>query len=81
MAYNDNIINNNDIYGSFKDKNGNNDDKLRIIDTRNVDKETQDNRTIPTGMVLTSKKIPDIMNMIEYLNIMFLNKYYVNDVF
>jgi hypothetical protein len=69
LAYNDNIINNNDIYGSFKDKNGINDEKLRIIDTRNVDKETQDNRTIPTGMVLTSKKIPDIMNMIEYFNI------------
>lgn len=69
LAYNNNIINNNDIYASFKNKNGINDDKLRIIDSRNVDKETQDNRTIPTGMVLTSKKIPDIMNMIEYLNI------------
>jgi superfamily II DNA or RNA helicase len=68
-AYNNNIIDNNDIYASFKNKNGENDAKLRIIDTRNVDKETQDNRTIPTGMVLTSKKIPDIMNMIEYLNI------------
>jgi superfamily II DNA or RNA helicase len=69
LAYNNNIIDNNDIYASFKNKNGENDGKLRIIDTRNVDTETQDNRTIPTGMVLTSKKIPDIMNMIEYLNI------------
>lgn len=69
VAYNNHIIDNNDIYASFKNKNGENDGKLRIIDTRNVDTETQDNRTIPTGMVLTSKKIPDIMNMIEYLNI------------
>lgn len=68
-AYNNNIIDNNDIYVSFKNKNGENDRKLRIIDTRNLDTDTQDNRTIPTGMVLTSKKIPDIMNIIEYLNI------------
>ena len=69
IDYNNTIIDNNDIYGSFKNKNGINDDILRIIDTRNVDKNTQDNRTIPTGMALTSKKIPEIINIIEYFNI------------
>lgn len=68
-AYNNNIIDNNDIYGTFKNKKGEVTDKLRIIDTRNVDKDTEDNRTIPTGMDLTSKKIEHIINIIEFFEI------------
>lgn len=82
-AFNENIMENNDIYGSFKNTKTNIvDDKLRIIDTRHIDKDTYDNRTIPTGMVLTSKKIPDIMNILEYLNINTMDflKYHTTDI-
>jgi hypothetical protein len=72
-AYNENIIENNKIYATIRNKGVNGgwgiiDNKLRIIDIRNK-KIEDDRRIIPTGMALSSKKSNEILNIIEYLNI------------
>jgi len=80
LAYNQNIMNSNKLYRNkgvkSKDEWGNNkdnwgpiDNNLRIVDLIDIDADQQDFRKIPTGMVITSKNIKDLLGYIDYLNI------------
>ena len=73
-AYNKKIIKNNLLYGHFRDKGvdgnlGKDDGKFRIVDLRSSNDNDNDKRKNFTGMVITSKKKEDLINIIEYLKI------------
>lgn len=73
---NENIIKNNKIYGSYRTKklknqlfSDNVDDKLKIIDVRKTIKVSDDYRKNVTGMNITSFKIPQLMDITNFLKI------------
>ena len=68
ISYNNQIINNNTIYGSYVSKTGIFDGLFRIIDKSTETKST-DKRKIPSGMAITSYKKNKLEALIEKLNI------------
>ena len=75
IDYNFNIINNNDIYGSYRKKPikseifGNIDNKFRIAITTASNLELQDKRKIVYGTVASSYTLLELKNIIEKFNI------------
>jgi len=79
IAYNNNIINHNTIFGTYRQRGskenpfGPYDGKFRIIDLRQKDDfedlDTEDKRKIISGMWIGSYKKPKLMEIVEYLNI------------
>lgn len=74
LRYNEDIINNNIIYGTFytrpqkEDEVSLRDKKFRIVDKREF-AESEDKRKIVTGMVCTSYSKGDLIKLVEFLNI------------
>lgn len=67
MIYNNNIIENNNIYGSYVSKTGIFDGLFRIID-KSSETKSKDKRKIPSGMAITSytkTKLEDLINRLD----------------
>lgn len=67
IVYNNNIIENNNIYGSYVSKTGVFDGLFRIID-RSGEVKSKDKRKIPSGMAITSytkTKLEDLINKLD----------------
>jgi len=77
LEFNNNIIENNKVYGSYRKRPskisgsdyGPKDNILRIIDIRDINIDVGDQRKNITGMVATSYKKPKLISIIEYLSI------------
>lgn len=78
IAFNNKIINENKIFGTYRQRGtkenpfGPSDNKFRIIDlrTKEIDSiDTEDKRKIISGMFIGSYKKPNLINIINYLNI------------
>lgn len=82
IAFNEAIIKESDIYGSFYGRPpksssaldnpfGLKDDKFRIVDKRNESNNPKDRRKIMTGMVCRSYSKGDLINLVELLQIQY----------
>jgi hypothetical protein len=77
IAFNNNIIQNYKVYGSYRKRPtkistseyGPKDNIFRIIDIRDINVDAGDQRKNITGMVATSYKKPKLISIIEYLHI------------
>lgn len=75
VKFNDNMIREHDIFGTYRaegidGKFGPVDNFFRIVDLREFRRDLEsDNRKIPTGMRITSKKIKDLKDLIKYFKI------------
>jgi len=66
---NEEIMKDSIIYGSNYDRLGKKDDKFRIVDKRNLDKDLDDQRRQITGMVCSSYKKGDLVELAKFINI------------
>ncbi len=66
---NEDIMRDSIIYGSNYDRLGKKDDKFRIVDKRNMDKDLDDQRRHITGMVCSSYKKGDLVELAKFINV------------
>lgn len=64
--YNKNIIDNNTVYATYFNKNGEIDGKFRIIDNRRSKKNINDKRNINTGMDIESFTTDKLLDLVSY---------------
>ena len=75
IEYNMNIITNNQIFGTYRQRStkdsifGPRDDKFRVIDMRKLSDEIEDKRKAISGMWIGSFKKPKLIEIIQYLKI------------
>jgi len=74
ILFNQQIIENNKLFGTIRDKGikgnfGTIDNKFRIVDLRNNQENNDDKRKNLTGMSITSIKKPVLIEILDYLNI------------